>query len=226
METALVGAVGTGAGVVVIAGTGSAACGQDGRGRFLKCGGWGYILDDEGSAFWIARQAVRGALDEYDGRGPATVLTQMLVSRLGLTAAPELEGYVYNLKEPNTELAALAPIVVDAVAQTGDAVAKGILEEAGRRLALLAVTLIRRLGLEHAPDIPVATVGGVLSEGRGYVRDAMSEHLRGAAPNARLAWPRLPPEAGAALMALKRCGVDADERVVERIADWYRAQGR
>lgn len=226
METALVGAVGTGAGIVVIAGTGSAACGQDGRGRFLKCGGWGYILDDEGSAFWIARQAVRAALDEHDGRGRPTILTALLVSHLGLTAAPDLEGYVYNLKEPNTELAALAPVVVDAVAETDDAVAKGILDEAGRRLALLAVTLIRRLDLRGTADLPVATVGGVLSEPRGYVRLAMGRYLKEAAPNAKLTWPKLPPEAGAALMALKRCGVDADDRVVERIAEWYRTQGR
>ncbi|MGQ9698760.1 MAG: BadF/BadG/BcrA/BcrD ATPase family protein, partial [Armatimonadota bacterium] len=167
METALVGAVGTGAGIVVIAGTGSAACGRDGCGRFLKCGGWGYILDDEGSAFWIARQAVRAALDEYDGRGGPTILSRMLISHLGLAVVPDLEGYVYNLKEPNTGLAALAPVVVDAAVQESDAVARSILDEAGRRLALLAVTLIRRLDLQNVSALPVATVGGVLAEAHG-----------------------------------------------------------
>ncbi|MGC8834297.1 MAG: N-acetylglucosamine kinase [Armatimonadota bacterium] len=216
METALVGAVGTGPGVVVIAGTGSAACGQDGRGRFLKAGGWGYILDDEGGAFWIGKCAVRSVLDDYDGRGPSTAITNMLLAHLGLNSPPDLEGYVYNLPEINTGVAALAPIVVDAAIQ-GDAVALEILKDAGERLAFLAEVLLRRLGLDSHPDIPVATVGGVLSENSGIVRRAMENRLRRTMPLAKLIWPKLPPVAGAVILALQACGVHPNDSVAELI---------
>ena len=218
METALVGAVGTGPGVVVIAGTGSAACGQDGRGRFLKAGGWGYILDDEGGAFWIGKRAVRSALDDYDGRGPSTAITNMLLAYLGLNSPPDLEGYVYNLPEINTGVAALAPIVVDAALQ-GDAVALEILTDAGERLAFLAEVLLRRLGLDAHPDIPVATVGGVFSEKSGIVRQAMQNRLHKTMPLAKLIWPKLPPVAGAVILALQACGVHPNDRVAELILE-------
>ena len=62
-------------GVVVIAGTGSIAYGRNERNQAARAGGWGYMLGDEGSGYWIGRAALRAVLREADRRGPATQLT-------------------------------------------------------------------------------------------------------------------------------------------------------
>ena len=46
-------------GVVIIAGTGSIAYGHNGQGQAARAGGWGYVLGDEGSGYWIGRHALR-----------------------------------------------------------------------------------------------------------------------------------------------------------------------
>lgn len=68
------------AGVVVIAGTGASAARIDGRRQTATVDGHGWLLGDEGSAFWIAREALRAALRALDGRGPATELVELLTA--------------------------------------------------------------------------------------------------------------------------------------------------
>ena len=66
-------------GIVVIAGTASIAYGRDAGGRSARAGGWGYVLADEGSGYWLGRQALRAAMRHVDGRGPDTSLTRRLL---------------------------------------------------------------------------------------------------------------------------------------------------
>src|SRR5204862_2040827 len=75
---ALTGAIGFGAGVVVIAGTGSVAFGRNEGGEETRAGGWGPILGDEGSAYGIARAGLSAGLRAHDGRGPATKMLDIL----------------------------------------------------------------------------------------------------------------------------------------------------
>src|SRR6476661_5326162 len=66
-------------GVVVISGTGSISYGRNGRGEAARSGGWGYVLGDEGSGYWIGRAALRAVLRQSDRRGTDTVLTDLLL---------------------------------------------------------------------------------------------------------------------------------------------------
>src|SRR5215204_89986 len=66
-------------GIVLVAGTGSIAYGRNEHNQSARAGGWGYVLGDEGSGFWIGRAALRAVLRQADRRGPATQLTQMLL---------------------------------------------------------------------------------------------------------------------------------------------------
>src|SRR5438105_659794 len=75
---ALTGAIGFGGGVVVIAGTGSVAFGRNEAGTEARAGGWGPTIGDEGSGFGIARNGLSAIVRSYDGRGPATKLTDLL----------------------------------------------------------------------------------------------------------------------------------------------------
>ena len=51
-------------GIALISGTGSVAWGRTPDGRTARAGGWGYLLGDEGSGYWVGRQAVRHALSD------------------------------------------------------------------------------------------------------------------------------------------------------------------
>src|SRR5438552_4197397 len=62
-------------GIVIIAGTGSIAYGRNTRGEAARAGGWGHMIGDEGSGYWIGREALAAVMRAGDGRGPATQLT-------------------------------------------------------------------------------------------------------------------------------------------------------
>src|SRR5919197_3314247 len=144
-EVALAAATGGREGIVVVAGTGSIAYGADRSGRALSCGGWGYILGDEGSAYAIARQALRAASQAADGRAPASTLVAAFSTALGVPAYDYILRPVYGPPAMTRhQLAALAPFVTQCAAD-GDAAAQTVLATAGEELAALAITLARRL---------------------------------------------------------------------------------
>src|SRR6266545_6811473 len=95
-------------GVVIIAGTGSIAYGRNDRNQAARAGGWGYMLGDEGSGYWIGRAALRAVLRESDRRGPATLLTGLLLNYYGVPRAQDLIAQVYHGTLRPSAIAALA----------------------------------------------------------------------------------------------------------------------
>ncbi|RLI28511.1 hypothetical protein DRO58_01990, partial [Candidatus Bathyarchaeota archaeon] len=71
-------------GVAVIAGTGSIAFGMNSRGERARAGGWGWVFGDEGSGYWIAREALQAAAKACDGRGVETKLLDAFMKRFRL----------------------------------------------------------------------------------------------------------------------------------------------
>lgn len=142
-------------GVLVLAGTGAAAAEiQDWRlKRHVDGNGW--LLGDEGSAFWIGRQAVRAVLRMMDGRGRPTELGDVIC--YALAAEPDvssLEAAVYG--EPPVRLAALAPLVTGLF--TRDKVAAEIVTEAAE-LLIAAIDSLNPLGAGYRE---VVLAGGML----------------------------------------------------------------
>lgn len=182
-DAALAGAFPTGDGAVVLAGTGSIALGRR-NGVQHRAGGHGFLIGDEGSGWWIGRQAVHAALAERDAGRPPSALTRALTDVLH----SDLDGIVakiYADPRDRTLLAGLVPTV----AACADDTARGVISSAADALADLAETIRRALS---APDLPVAYVGGVFN----------CAAIRGrfiAATGA--VCPQHPPEVAAALMA-------------------------
>ena len=83
---ALVAGVGDEPGVVLIAGTGSIAYGVNQDGFAARAGGWGYMLGDEGSGYWVGRKALAAVVRAADGRGPKTALTPLMLRPLQRSA--------------------------------------------------------------------------------------------------------------------------------------------
>jgi len=132
------------AGIVLIAGTGSICYGRDQKGRAARSGGWGYILGDEGSGWWIGRETLSAVMRAHDGRGPATTLTGGVLQHFGFTHVTDLVQEVYY-RDPRRRAVAGLSGVVQAAAEAGDVVARQILSAAADELVLAVRSVATRL---------------------------------------------------------------------------------
>ena len=155
---ALDGALGGRAGILIIAGTGSVAYARAEDGRVERCGGWGMVVGDEGSAWSLGRNGLAAALRAADGRGPQTSLLPRFLQLLDLEGPSGIPPWAGRAEK--ADVGALAMHVVDA-AERGDAVALQVVEREARELACHAVALARRLE-PWSGTVPVVFHGGVL----------------------------------------------------------------
>jgi N-acetylglucosamine kinase-like BadF-type ATPase len=196
---ALTAAAGQEPGVVVVAGTGSIAYGRDGRGRAARSGGWGYLLGDEGSGFWIGRAALMAVLRQHDGRGPGTLLSELVVAELGLADPSALVHAVYGHPAFRTFVTGVARIVRRA-AEAGDAVAADIVGRAASELAGAAASVVTRLGM-RGDAFPTVLAGGVF-QGVPALVDLVAARLTDVAPRSTVRRLDVEPALGAVSLAL------------------------
>jgi N-acetylglucosamine kinase-like BadF-type ATPase len=185
-----------GAGSVLIAGTGSIAYGRDTRGRAARAGGWGYVLGDEGSGYWLGRQALRAVVRGSDGRGQATSLTPRVLAHYGLMGPKELVRQMSGRGAQPAAIAQLAPLVA-AAADEGDDVARHLVAVAAIELAAAAESVVRRLGLDTAPLI---MTGGILV-GFHRLRETLVAELRARLPGITPTLLEAEPAIGAVRLA-------------------------
>ncbi len=195
MEIALVGALAQRHGILLLAGTGSAVYGVTPAGERLQVGGWGYLLGDEGSSFWIGLQLLRHVTETFDSGAKRclTALGRACLDELSLSQARELVAWVYRSETaPAVRIANLAPFVLDR-AENGDNMAIDILRQAAKHLAGQVETTQRRLNYMAAP---IAFAGGLL-EKENWLSSEVAQRL--ALAERPLA--KHPPVLGAALLA-------------------------
>ncbi len=157
-HVALVAGAPDGMGIVVVSGTGSIAYGVDPEGRTARSGGWGYLLGDEGSAFWLGHAAVRLGIRAADGRGPATSLYERICERLEVDVPDGLVSWFYNQEMSRHRVAELAGLVEEAAA-AGDREAARLLDQAARHLASAARAVAEQLVIPGS--YPLVLAGGV-----------------------------------------------------------------
>jgi glucosamine kinase len=189
---ALEAAFGKGPGVVVIAGTGSIAYGQNAEGQSARAGGWGFAISDEGSGYWIGRGAVSAILSAQDQQRE-TALTGLVFQEWKIGTLDELVQVANETPPP--DFPRLFPVVLKAAAG-GDVTAGELLVEAGGKLAGLAAMVVRRLlslsaiSSLSAPKsaksgakaiLAVATTGSVFRQSRD-VRQVFYERLQKSFP--------------------------------------------
>jgi len=199
---ALVAGAPKGVGIVLLAGTGSIAYGVDPSGRSLRAGGYGSILADEGSGYWLGQQALRAVVRGADGRGPSTLLTSLVFESLGVRSVPDLVPLVYEKGLAKHQIAALAALVQKA-RDEGDVVSGRLLERAAQELALSTRSVGQRLSFGSEP-YPVILAGGVFKACpslAGLVEAALD------LPGARTALLEVEPARGAIRLALDLLGL-------------------
>jgi N-acetylglucosamine kinase-like BadF-type ATPase len=170
----VLGALDGSIGIAVVSGTGSIAYGRNATGERARSGGWGQIIGDEGSGFDIARRLLDSYAREVDGRGPASSCTSRLMTHLDLHEPFQIISWVYAGGTSKGDIAALSSIVVEEAAG-GDDVARQIILESARELAVTVGAAARRLGF--AGSLPVALTGGMLLHIDSF-RESMLDRLR------------------------------------------------
>jgi glucosamine kinase len=180
-EIALDAAFPGGAGVLVIAGTGSNTLGRTTTGERFTVGGWGPALGDQGSGYWIGHQALRAAVRAKDFGQPTRVLDRVIE----FWNAANLSEVV-NIAHSAPDFSLLAPLVVQC-AEEGDAVALEVLERGGRMLGEDAAEAFRRVRqFEPGQPMPgIAFIGGILDK-VAFVRESMIETIRRTLPTVQI----------------------------------------
>jgi len=155
--TAFLGALGDARGAVVAAGTGVVTLAV-GASTMARVDGWGYLIGDAGSGYWIGREALDAVMRDYDGRGPATTLRSAAEERWPVLS----EAYI-DLQSRDDRVAVIASLaaVVAAHAGAGDPAAEAITARAAGELARSVTTALRRADLADDRALAVCTVGGV-----------------------------------------------------------------
>jgi glucosamine kinase len=186
-------------GIVIIAGTGSIAYGRSQNGDAARAGGWGHMLGDEGSGYWIGREALGAVMRAADGRGPATALSADVLAHFSISDLSQLPRIVYDDEQPRTSVAALGPLVQHA-SMRGDAVASRILERAADELVLAATSVATRLAM-RGDAFTVFLAGGVFRV-VPWLADELPRRLVEVAPRCQVQLLDEEPAVGAVWLAL------------------------
>lgn len=192
-----------GAGLLLVAGTGSVAFGRGPAGEFRRCGGWGPDIGDEGSGAWIGRRALSVVTSSADGREPETRLTGALMTALELESLENLIPWAANASPK--DLAGLATHVMTLAADK-DLRANSICTVAAEELVLHVRTLARQLFVDERAAVPVALAGGLMARG-SYLRRLVEHRLKSAVPGSQLHAEEVVPARGAVKLAVSMAKV-------------------
>ena len=184
-------------GVVLIAGTGSIAYARDPAGEVCRVGGHGPRFGDDGSGFSLARGAIGAALRAHEGRGPATVLEQVLWAATATESNGDFQEWIEQAG--TDQVARLAEAVCNAAAG-GDEVAVSLVRDAGRSLADHVVALLPRF--DHRNSVQVALHGGLIVPDTAVRRVLLTE-LATRAPAVEVCRGAVDPASGALRLAVQ-----------------------
>ena len=208
-------------GISIVAGTGSICYGER-NGRIARCGGWGELFSDEGSAYWIACRGLHLFSRMSDGRAAKGPLYDIVREHLKITEDLDLCAHVFSrLEGDRAKIAQLSKWVIQAAAG-GDTQAMAIVREAAEELALMVDATRRQLEFDTTEPVAVSYSGGVFDNTGELLLRHFTAALQASRPGYRVSEPVLPPAIGAALYAAKRHGNPLSEAAIQRL----RAQSR
>lgn len=198
-------ATGGGPGVAAISGTGSNVFGVGGVGadaRAWRAGGWGHVLGDEGSGYWLGVQSIKAALRDREASGPPTALSDAAAEFFGTPSVEAVASLVYSKPLTKGEIAAFA-IETAKLAERGDAVARELYERGARELGEQIVAVVGQTGLTGA--FPVGLIGSAFKAGAVFV-EPLARVVHERAPQARVATVEMAPVGGSLQLAARACG--------------------
>jgi N-acetylglucosamine kinase-like BadF-type ATPase len=203
-------ATGARPGVGVISGTGSNVFGVGPDGRCWRAGGWGHLLGDEGSGYWLGMRSLKASLHDRDATGPATALGEAALRFFGAASVEALAASVYATPLTKDEVAAFA-VETAKLAGEGDVVARELYVLAAVELGAQIAAVIAQTGLTGA--FPVGLIGGAFKAGSVFVAP-LRDRVHACAPQAEVAIVET-PVGGSLLLAARACGRETEISVHE-----------
>lgn len=201
-------------GVIVICGTGSMLVALDKDGNQHVSGGWGYLLNDAGSGFTLAREGILAAIEYFEGLSSPTPLLQDAMDFFHCIEPRKLIDRIYAPDFTPDQLAAFGRVVLQR-ADEGDAVSLEIVQRNMKRLAAYAAKMIER----HPEAWRTGLYGGVLQHSE-LARKLFSDFLRQLQPDASVCKLSLPPEIGALVHLFKQNNM-LNESVLQNLKTTY-----
>ncbi|MDM5375523.1 MULTISPECIES: BadF/BadG/BcrA/BcrD ATPase family protein [Bacillus cereus group] len=143
-------------GILTIGGTGAICLGKKGE-VYEYSGGWGHILGDEGSGYWIALQGLKRMANQFDQGVALCPLSLRIQDEFQLLTSSHIKRLVYSSSKD--KVAAIAPLVIQE-ARNGNDDAHEIMMRAGKELARITVNVYNKLNFKHST--PIAVSGSIL----------------------------------------------------------------
>lgn len=212
IRIALAGGLAGNEGLVLIAGTGSSCYGRRIDGSNHRTG-WGYLLDDLGSGYFLGLQAMIATIQQADGRGDPTLLNEYMQERLGYKHIDDIMRILYHQHLSVTEIASLAPLVLE-TAQAGDAVALNIVKRGAEELSRMVEAVARKLRFDSCV-CQITFAGGLTQSSfyRQHIEMAIKRRVR----ESIVRQPELPPILGAVLLAMEIAHIPRTEQILSNL---------
>ena len=185
--------------VILISGTGSVCYGRNSAGETAKVSGMDYLLADQGCGYDIGRRVLREAVKSFDGRGPKSVLEELVCKHYKIANILDLKNVVYYPPLTKIEVAELAPLCSAAFAD-GDTVAKAIFDETIADIVIMVQTVVERLTLNRK-QFDLVFSGSIMAI--PYVNKGVSEVFQKQCPLIHIVTPQGEPVFGALRVAMR-----------------------
>lgn len=196
--TAFKGALGGRNGITLVSGTGSICIGFDKLGNKYRAGGYGHLIDDEGSGYSVGREILSAIIREYDGRGEKTFLTQLVFEEFNIKSIEELISYIYSPKNGKKEIAAFSTFLQKGL-EKGDRVSKEICNKAVLELYSLVEAVRKRMREE---SVELVFRGSVLTKCIP-IREGLKALIQKENPSTRIIEAEYGAATGACILALE-----------------------
>lgn len=216
---ALFGGVREEFGVVTNAGTGAISFGIKSSGERFISDGWGYLLGDKGSGFWIGLEAIKAVLSMVDNRRDESSLAEGVREHFSLGRTVELLDVVYNEKGgvEVDRIASLSPLIFER-AKAGDKVAEEIVVQAGEELARTTFAVVDSLNMTGR-EFPLLLSGGVFDATYlELMMGAFESYLNSKGCSGySIVEPDYPPVVGSLLVGLRSLNGEVTQSIMTRL---------
>ncbi len=198
-ETALIGGTGETKGILIIAGTGSICYGQNEKGETHRVSGWGHIVGDEGSAYYIGVKIITAIMKAYDGRYNKTVLTKLMLEHLNLDNEEQIITYIYNKDIKKQDIASYA-ILIEQACNLNDSIALEIINQTINELVQSVIPVVNKLNFVDK-KVKLVTNGSVIVNNK-LIRGGFIKEINNLFPNIDICDMKYDSAYGAVLKAL------------------------
>lgn len=217
-ENAFYGALAKDAGIVVLSGTGSFATGINRKNEKLTVGGWGPLLGDEGSGYYMGIKAIKAAISRYEGSGPDTLLLRNVLECFEINDINLLKSVVYRDGLPTKKIASLSRAVL-AGAKAGDRVCLDIINDSAEQLYKMAELIIKKLKMTDA-QYDLCLTGGIGNFG-DYIFVPLTNRVNVKYKNIKVVKPQFSPAVGSLIIAYMKSGIELTEILKDNLRSSY-----